>query len=322
MPETELIILTPIYNDWDAFVQLLGQIDSALAALAEPTVATVVVIDDGSSEKPGNALAALKLKSIRRIEVLELVSNMGHQKAIAVGLSHVQKQYGLPVIVMDADGEDRPDDIARLLAEHPRRPGTVVFARRSRRSEGFFFAVFYQVYRRMFHWLTGHDISFGNFCLIPPTLLSRIVHLPAIWNHLAAALLLSRTPWCAVPTERGVRYAGRSKMNIVALVMHGLSAISVFLEVAAVRLIIFSMLAILLALIGFAVLLYVRFLTPLAIPGWATTVATGLTIVLFQAILFLFSLSFLVLSFRGNKVIIPARDYLDYILEIRAAYGS
>jgi polyisoprenyl-phosphate glycosyltransferase len=322
MPDTEIVILTPVYNDWDAFYQLLGHIDTALAALDQTTTAILVVVDDGSTETARDILVGGSFTSIRRVDILELVSNMGHQKAIAVGLSHVQKQYGLPVIVMDADGEDRPSDIARLLAEHARQPNTVVFARRSKRSEGWLFAALYQVYRRMFHWLTGHDISFGNFCLIPPSLLRRIVHLPAIWNHLAAALLLARTPWCAVPTERGVRYTGRSKMNIVALIMHGLSAISVFIEVAAVRMILFSVLAIFLGLIGFGALLYVRFFTPLAIPGWATTVATGLTIILFQSILFLFSLSFLVLSFRGNRVIIPARDYIDYILEIRTVYGS
>jgi hypothetical protein len=72
----------------------------------------------------------------------------------------------------------------------------------------------------------------------------------------------------------------------------------------------------LLDMLAFLVLIYIRFGTSLAIPGWATNVTVGLTVVMVQAILFLALLSFVVLSYRSAKMFIPAVDYKDYLLRV------
>ncbi|MBM3151953.1 MAG: glycosyltransferase [Chloroflexi bacterium] len=312
----KIVILTPVYNDWDSFAILLQEIERALASSG--LVVTVVAVDDGSSQVRAFPPAMVRsLKTIRRVEVLTLARNLGHQKALTIGLAYASENIkGEAVIVMDCDGEDRPADLPRLLAEQQATPQAIIFARRTRRSEGIAFRFFYAVYRLFFRLMTGQSISFGNFCSIPASLLPRVVFLPETWNHFAAGVIRSRLPHRAIPAERGRRFAGNSGMNFIQLVLHGLSAISVYLDVAAVRLILFSLGVILAVALGFGALLYVKYFTLLAIPGWATTVAIGLALIFFQAIFFLTFLSFLALTSRSNRLFIPAKDYRDFIFAI------
>ncbi len=308
-----IFLLTPLYNDWQALPMLLDEV-KALGE-AQELAFHVLVVNDGSSWRPEVLPAAGG--NIRSLHVLHLTRNLGHQRAIAIGLAFAH-QMGVqaPLIVMDCDGEDRPQDIPALLAQAERTPDTIIFARRARRTEGLLFRAFYVIFKAIFHLLTGRSIAFGNFCLIPFSLLGRVAHLQEIWNHFAAGILRAGLPWTSVPTARGRRYAGKSHMSLTPLVLHGLSAISVYVEVVYVRLIFFALALLGLDLLGFLVLLYIRYLTPLAIPGWATTVAIGLTLLASQAVLFLALLTFLLLSYRSARMFIPAIDYSAYLLQV------
>src|SRR5262249_2232705 len=150
-----------------------------------------VAVDDGSTV-PFD-LASIDLpdrSSIRRVEVLELALNLGHQRAIAVGLVDVAGRADLDgVIVMDCDGEDRPSDAAVLLAASGERPGQIVFAHRSRRSETRVFKIGYFIYKLAFRLLIGHWVSFGNFSVLPAWAVKRLVYMPDLWNNLPSALL-------------------------------------------------------------------------------------------------------------------------------------
>lgn len=310
----EICILTPVYNDWDSLRSLLGALDT-LAARHNLTL-RVLAVDDGSTQPPP-AWDLSGLGRIARFEVLALIRNLGHQRAIAMGLAALNAEgISAPVVVMDSDGEDQPEDIPRLLAAHDQYPGEIIFAQRAKRSEGHMFRLFYTAFKLVFGLLVGRQISFGNFCLIPAGLAQRTAYLQEIWNHFAAGIMHAGLRWRTVPTQRGRRYAGTSHMNLLALVLHGLSAISVYIEVVYVRLLFFAFGLITLDVLAFLVLVYIRFGTPLAIPGWATSVAVGLTVVMVQAVLFLALLSFVVLSYRSAKMFIPAVDYRDYLLKI------
>lgn len=313
----EVTILTPVYNDWSAFLQLVAEIDRV--GSEHDFKARVVAVNDDSTQVPemGKALHAHAM--ITRLELMHLSRNLGHQRSIAVGLSALyaaQERTDAPIIVMDCDGEDRPDDIPRLLAAHEQYPNEIVFAQRARRSEGFFFRLFYILFKIIFRGLTGKPISFGNFSLIPPESLGRVVYLQELWNHFAAGIMRSNLRRRVVPTNRGQRYAGKSHMNLVALVLHGLSAISVYIEIVYIRLIFSALFVIFLDIISFLALLYIKYFTTLAIPGWGTSVAIGLVLVMLLTILFLTSLSFSILSYRSMKMFIPAIDFKDYLREI------
>lgn len=311
-----IIIATPVYNDWSSFDTFLQEINNV--AINNDFLVHIVAIDDGSTQlRNPNFGSKNILENIERIDIIHLARNLGHQKAISLGLAYIEANFTFSqLIIMDCDGEDQPIDIPNLLDVNYKSPNNIIFARRTQRSEGIIFNLFYLLYKLGFRALTGEGISFGNYSLIPADMLKRIIFLPEIWNHFAAGIVHANLPWKVIPTVRGHRYIGYSKMNFVSLVVHGLSAISVFIEVVTVRLMLLSLIVILLGTFGFIAILYVRYFTILAIPGWATSVAIGLVVLMFQALLFLVLLSFVVLNFRTNRLFIPAIDYLDYILDI------
>lgn len=310
----DLCIIIPVYNDWESLKLLLDALNDVAAT--NDLSLRVIAVDDGST-LPSPALNLAGLDHIAAFDKVSLVRNLGHQRAIAMGLAVMNTMdTTAPIIVMDADGEDQPADILRLLTEHDQRPGEIIFAQRAKRSEGRLFRSLYLFFKVFFWLLTGNRITFGNFCIIPVEQLRRVAHTQEIWNHFAAGVIHSGLRWKTIPTVRGKRFAGRSRMNLVALVLHGLSAVSVHIEIVYVRLLFFSSGLILLDVLSFLFLVFIRFGTQLAIPGWATNVAVGLTVVMVQAILFLALLSFVVLSYRSGKMFIPAVDYKDYLLGV------
>ena len=306
-----LCILMPVYNDWESIGKLLDALDAVAAE--NDLLLQIMLVDDGSTLPPP-VWNPSGLSHITSLETISLIRNLGHQRAIAVGLSFLNKlEINTPVIVMDGDGEDKPEDILRLLVEHNQHPNQIIFARRAKRSEGGLFRIFYVFFKAVFWFLTGNMIAFGNFCIIPAGLVPSVTHLQELWNHFAAGIMHSNIQWKTIPTTRGKRYAGESHMNLVSLVLHGLSAISVYTEIVYVRLIFLSFVIIFLDVIGFLILLYIKYFTQLAIPGWGTSVAIGLVLVMLQIILFLTVVSFAILGYRSMKMFIPAIDFQDYV---------
>jgi hypothetical protein len=308
-----LVVLTPVYNDWTAVRLLLPSLDAELAK--NGLAARVVLIDDASVEPKPERLVDGDLKAITEIRVLTLRRNLGHQRALAVGLSYVQERVPCEaVVVMDCDGEDAPADVPRLIAEMAERDGrTIVFAQRIRRSEGFVFTFLYKLYRYAHLVLTGISVQVGNFSVIPRQLLDRLVVVSDLWNHYAAAVFHSRLPYTMLPTPRGRRLAGRSSMNLVSLVGHGLSAIAVFADRVGVRVLIASIVAFCATVLVIGLALGIWALTGNAPPIWLPILAGLVLLVVLQAAVAASLFVLHVLSTRAGSTFIPARDYRFFI---------
>lgn len=269
---------------------------------------SVLVVNDGSPED----VHAGK-DSTLPVTVLNLQRNIGHQKAIAVGMAWIRENAKPEkVMIMDADGEDTPADARKLLDAATASPGTIVFAKRASRQEGNRFRFFYWLYKFFFRLLTGKRIAFGNFMVLPFNLLEKAVHYSEIWSHVAGGLLKAGLPYTAIETHRGKRYAGKSHMHFTSLVLHGLGAIAVFMEVIATRLLLFSLLLIGLSLAAILALVGIKTFTDYAIPGWTSTVVSAMLIVLLQSFLLSLFTIFLYLSSQTQRKFIPAHHYRDY----------
>lgn len=314
MVARSLLIVTPVFNDWDSFGQLLAEIDRIMPTWNVSV--DVIAVDDGSSLRPGIEASVNSLQNINSVSVVSLAANMGHQRAIAVGLAHANRMAAHDLcLVMDSDGEDRPEDIATMLSVSAKKPGAVVVAKRAQRSESWRFRAFYKVYKALFRLLTGKAIDFGNFCLIPGDQLGRIAHMAELWNHFAGALVRSRIPLESTDTTRGTRYAGQSTMNFVSLVVHGLSAISVFSDLMFVRLLVGSLIVGALPVLISVVAIALRFTTDLAIPGWTTNIAGFAALAILQILTLLVTSVFVSLSGRSGFPFVPAIHALTYIKE-------
>jgi hypothetical protein len=182
------------------------------------------------------------------------------------------------------------------------------------------FRFFYQMYRAV-HWtLTGVSVRVGNFSVLPFQFLGTIAVLSELWNHYAAAIVRSKLPYGMIPIARGRRISGKSTMNFVAMVTHGLSAISVFGDVVGVRLIIAALVGSGLAGVGIVVVVAIRLFTDLAIPGWASYVAATLVVIMIQLIVSAASFTFFILSSRANLGFIPIRDYSLFVEDVVDSY--
>jgi len=310
MVKNDLLILMPLFNDWAACDQLLAALDDVLAAKA--ISAAVLLVDDGSTVPMPHPFGRRAYRAISRLDVLRLRRNLGHQRAICTGLAYIESHLAdscEAVVLMDSDGEDDPRDIARLLERFRQEGGQkIVFAERTERSESLVFRLGYAVFR-LLHWLlTSHGVHVGNFSMIPPLQLRSLVVSPELWNHYAATVRVCRLPQCSVPTTRGKRLAGNGRMNFVGLVIHGLSAISVFSDIVGVRLLLLALFLGLATLLGVGAVVGLRLLTSLAIPGWATSTVGLLLVILLQAIVLSVVFSFIILAGRNGATFLPARD--------------
>jgi glycosyltransferase involved in cell wall biosynthesis len=263
----------------------------------------IVAIDDGSTELADTGALTSRKGVLADIRLIRLACNLGHQRAIAVGLVEVSKSDDIDaVVVMDSDGEDQPVAVARLIAVWDKHPGQIVLARRGQRSETILFKLFYSFYKLVFKIMTGQSFNSGNFCLLPQSALRSLIHNPAIWNNLAAAIARSRIPYAALEVDRGPRLAGKSRMSFVGLAIHGLSAISVYADIVLVRIIITACVLACIVLLGLIGVITVRLGTDWAIPGWASYVAASLTIIFIQVVLLAGIALFQLLSFRSFRL--------------------
>ncbi len=203
-----IVILLPLYDDWQSLRMLLGHLDQEL--LRHGILAQVLVVNDGSEQPLRAGPIWGPFDSLVTVQVLRLHRNLGHQRAIAIGLAHVEQHIECPcVVVMDSDGEDSPADVPRLLARYDAEGRSkIVFAERTKRSESFVFMAFYLLYRWLHLLLTGVPVKVGNFSVIPRSRLESLVIVSELWNHYAAAVFKSRQPHCTVPTRRAKRLSG------------------------------------------------------------------------------------------------------------------
>lgn len=273
---SRLFVVTPVYEDVEACSELFKRLGEELG----PKL-FVVAIDDGSVKQPLSA-STVSSQGVKGV-VLKLRRNVGHQRAIAIGLTYVAEHAGDDdlVVVMDSDGEDLPETVSALLEMLVDPNIDVVVAHRRSRVESIRFKLFYAVYKRLFKLMTGRSISFGNFMALKLPAVKRLAAMQETTIHVAGAVLASKLRTALCPLDRGSRYAGQSKMNFVGLALHGFKGLMVFVEDVLVRVgitcaviagasVIAIVAAIVLKLIGFST------------PGWFSIALGILVLMLMQ----------------------------------------
>ena len=303
-----LAVVTPVYEDREAACRLFKELAIVTAGSAH-----VVAVDDGSVRHPITAddIADAGLQGV----VIRLRRNVGHQRAIAIGLGYVADTLCPDrIVVMDSDGEDMPQSIPELQARLDAGEDDIVVAMRKRRVESVQFQVFYAVYKLLFSLLTGRSISFGNFMIMKPAALVRIVAMQEMWIHVAGCVLNSRLRIGQCPLDRGPRYAGNSKMNFVGLALHGFKALMVFAEDVLVRVGIACAGVALLSVIGVVVAIVLKVIG-FATPGWFS-VALGIMLLVFMqtGTLILMTLMLTGVVRSGSVATIAYRDFIDSVL--------
>lgn len=282
-------------------------------------VISIVAVNDYSSEPCNQTLFSGNV----RVEIVNLTLNLGHQRAIAIGLSYVQDNFQDydGVVVLDSDGEDKPENIIKLLKKAEETSfSKIIFARRRKRSEKFIFRLFYIIYKIAFRLLTDDKISFGNFSFIPRTHLLHVISLPDLWNHYSGSIIRNHLKFDTVPIDRGTRYFGKSRMNFNSLILHGLSSISIYLDVVTVKLLILTLVGFCVAILSLITVFILRIFTDYSVPGWASNISLTLTNFILITVIILLLLLFH-LNQRSKPLTPMVRLYKDFILNVNSING-
>jgi polyisoprenyl-phosphate glycosyltransferase len=312
-----VIVLMPVYNDWESARLLWDQLDRVVSALDQTRVA-ILCVDDGSTAPLSHPVIREAFTHIAGIDVLRLRRNVGHQRAYAIALTYIYQNLVCDaVLCMDADGEDRAGDIVPLLRQFEALGrGTAIFAARKRRLEGRIFQAGYLMFRWAHRLLVGLPVRIGNFSVLSFNHLSALVVSPDLWSHYAATVLKLRIPMATLPIDRGRRLVGRSRMNYVSLVIHGLSAFSVFSEVVATRVLIGGGIGFLLVSLLFFGLLGLHSLWRFGPGDWTiTAVVLVIFLVITNAVMMALSSAFGALARRDQLGFLPMRDAAYFVSE-------
>jgi hypothetical protein len=309
------VMLIPVYNDWECAADVLRELDAQLEVKGWSYQA--VIVNDGSQEPPGEALLKTGLKAIASVKVINLCRNLGHQRALATGRCWVVENVPCAaIVVMDGDGEDMPAHVPALLASFASDKRCAVFAARTRRTESLVFQLFYHLYRLVLVVLTGVPVRIGNFSVISRDHAASLVTSADLWNHYAAAAVRSRLPIKTVPLPRGRRFSGQSRMRWASLVIHGLSAASVFGDVIGVRLLTASLIGLCIALPGLCLSLATGGQDNGGHLGNAAILWAFVTLLLVQLTLTSVGFILSVLSGRSFAAFIPLGEYARFVRSV------
>ena len=229
-------ILIPVYNDWRPAFKLLESINSETVNLEGEF--SVIIVNDASTEDRPELL--INLNNLKSLQIINMKENKGHGRCNAAGLKYINEKEDFDYLIpMDGDGEDRPEELSLLIEKIKHHSNKVVTANRVKRSEGFIFKFCYLAHKYLTFIFTGQIIKFGNYTCLPKSVVNEMVNEPATWSSFSGSLAKIAKNRKSIPSERGLRIIGPSKMSFINLLKHSLSIIAVFKSTLIIRSIFF-----------------------------------------------------------------------------------
>ena len=221
----KIIILIPVYNDWESLNKLLIEVNENIEFFNDINFECLIV-NDASTTQP---IELYKPRNFESIELLNMRENRGHARCNAFGIRYVfQNKKFDNLILMDGDGEDRPKEIKSLVEKIIEDPNISVVAKRIKRSEGPFFQSLYQMHKLITFIFTGQNINFGNYSILTRSDVEKLHSKASLWSSFSGSVKKNLEPLNEINSVRGLRYFGPSQMSLLKLVIHSLSIIAVF----------------------------------------------------------------------------------------------
>ena len=270
----KIIILIPIYNDWESLNELLSEINQNIKFYNDINFECLIV-NDASIIQPQKLN---KPDNFESLELLNMKENRGHARCNAFGIRHIFKNKKFDyLILMDGDGEDRPIEIQNLINKVSTEPDVSVVAKRVERSDGYFFKFLYEIHKLITFIFTGKKMNFGNYTCLTKKDAIKISSSPSLWSSYSATVKSNIKNLNEISSKRGPRYFGPSKMSLFSLIIHSLSIIAVFRKQVFIR-----------SIFIFLILFFLN-------------KSFGSIFIILQILLVLFNLIILIISFRENE---------------------
>jgi hypothetical protein len=270
----KFMILIPIFNDWVSLEKLLTGISNNIKNIKEAHF-ECVIINDCSTIKNSTIKTPPHINSIK---IIHMSRNKGHARCNAFGIKYLSKNINFDhLILMDGDGEDRPEEIKLLVDKALSDPNKSVVAKRVKRSEGFLFQTLYKLHKYITLFSTAKLINFGNYSCLTSNDAKILSAKSSLWSSYSGTFKKYVKNYNEVNSIRGTRYFGPSQMSLYKLLVHSFSIIAVFKYT-----VIFLSLALLSLMYYLEILIKFNF-------------------IIFQILLILFNILIFIVSFRENE---------------------
>lgn len=262
-------VVTPVYRDVESFLILRDRVTLYVGLDApDPELLRFFVVDDAAGQDPD----IKKVRGLPDVSIVHPPFNLGHQRAIVLALRAIADLLASDdvVITMDADGEDRPEDLPAIIDALVRDddPWRVVIARRTEREESLTFRVLYLAFRLLFRALTGRSVRSGNYAAYRGAYVQSMLFHPSFDLCYSSSLITLNADPTFVPCPRGTRYAGHSRMGLEKLLTHGVRMLMPFADRIAIRSLAVCMATVGVTVLTFAGILVGRLTGAISVSGW------------------------------------------------------
>jgi glycosyltransferase involved in cell wall biosynthesis len=309
---TTVSVVLPVYNEAENLGALVARLGEALEHLAGGAF-EVVFVDDGSTDTSPETLDALAARDAR-FKAIHFSRNFGHQAALQAGLDVA---VGDAVITMDADLQDPPEVLARLVAKW-REGYDVVYSIRRQRKDGLLKRVAYATFYRTLRAVAEIDLPLdaGDFCLLDRRVVDTLMSFTEHGRFLRGLRSWVGFRQVGIEYERDARHAGAPKYDLRKLVRLALSG---YVGFSTMPLRLATWLGVLAASAGFLIAMWAALTRLLQVPsprGWASTMA---------AILFVGGVQLLMLGVVGEylgRVYDEVRKRPLYIVRSRVGFDE
>jgi glycosyltransferase involved in cell wall biosynthesis len=221
----KIIILIPVYNDWESLKKLIKEINEIIKDFNDINFECLIVNDCSTIQVP----EIIKPNKFKSIEILNMKENRGHARCNAFGIRYIfQNKKFDNLLLMDGDGEDRPVEIKDLIEMIIKNPNVSVVAKRIKRSEGLLFQLLYQIHKLITIFFTGKNINFGNYSILTKDDVRKLHSKASLWSSFSGSVKKHTNSLNEINSIRGLRYFGPSQMSLFRLIIHSLSIIAVF----------------------------------------------------------------------------------------------
>jgi dolichol-phosphate mannosyltransferase len=222
--KTRLSIVIPVFNEAGVLEQSHARVRAIVDRL--PCRVDFCYVDDGSTDATAAGLKALA-RSDRRVRLLSLSRNYGHQIALTAGLDHVE---GDLVVTIDGDGQHPPEIIPQML-DLFRQGYDVILAQRVERSQPASFKKWTSnLFYRLINAISGTYIPPGaaDFRALSRRAVNALRAMPEYHRFLRGMVSYIGYPTVIVPYEQPERLGGASKYSLGKMVRLAMDAIFSF----------------------------------------------------------------------------------------------
>lgn len=221
----DLTIIVPVYNEEITLLTFHHELSRVLAKMPEEQT-EILYINDGSLDQSWSIMTSLSSQHAS-IECINLSRNFGKEAAVSAGLDFAK---GHAITILDADLQDPPELLHKMLTTLRKGYDVVNMKRRKRHGESWFKQFCAKYYYRLFRWMsdTPIDTDVGDFRMLSRRVTNEIKKLPERNRYMKGIMSWPGYRQTTLMFDRPKRIAGQTKWSIIQLCNLAISGITAF----------------------------------------------------------------------------------------------